>query len=191
MKTPKKAFKEKVEHEFGVEDPYYKEEEEVAEDGTVTTKRVKREVPAGISANDASVLKKTKLHAYRLELWFSMCGLNVGWSAVIGIIPLVGSALCAWLAFNTVSMADKIDGGLTNWQKSRMYYNATVTSAVGFIPLVGDIIQAVYKGSTRNAMLLEEILIERGQKNLSAAGDSSKLTSKGTKVDVPPKNHLK
>lgn len=191
MKTPKKAFKDKVEHEFGVADPYYKEEQEVAEDGTVTIKRVKREVPAGISANDAQVLKKTKLRAYRLELWFSMCGLNVGWSAVIGIIPLVGSALCAWLAFNTVMTADKIDGGLTNWQRSRMYYNATVTSAVGFIPFVGDVVQAVYKGNTRNAILLEEILIERGQKNLKTTGDPSKLTSEGTKVETPAKNHLK
>lgn len=170
-----------------MQDPYYHQIQSVDANGKTVFTKVKREIPEGISSNDVKVLEAIKLRAYRLELFFSVLGCNVGWSAVIGIIPVVGSIWVAYLSYKTIEIASAIDGGLTNWQRSKMMYNAAVNSAVGFVPLVGDVVQAVFKGNTRNAALLEEILIERGKKNLKAGGDTSKLSSKGVHVKTPKK----
>lgn len=42
-----------------------------------------------------------------------------------------------------------------------MFLNITIAAGAGAIPLVGDIILAIYKANSRNAALLEEYLIAR------------------------------
>lgn len=47
-----------------------------------------------------------------------------------------------------------------------MLLNNAVSAAVGFVPIVGDIILAAYKANSRNAALLEEFLRIRGEEFL-------------------------
>lgn len=44
-----------------------------------------------------------------------------------------------------------------------MLFNNTVSAIGGIIPVVGDVVIAVYKANSRNAMLLEEYLRIRGE----------------------------
>ena len=49
--------------------------------------------------------------------------------------------------------------------------NNAVSAAVGFVPLVGDVVLAVYKANSRNAALLEEYLRIRGEEFLKSGQD--------------------
>ena len=188
-----KKVKKKVEHGFGVQDPYYVVQEVSQEDGTTKVDKVKREIPEGISKHDEEILEKVKKRAWRLELFFSLLGLNVGWGALIGLIPVVGDLVNLYLAYGTFKLASQIEGGLTSWEDSKMVANAGVNSALGFVPFVGDVAAAVYKGNTRNAILLNDILVKRGQKNLKKPSvDKTDLVPSGKASQTPNgKDHLK
>ncbi|KAI5297275.1 hypothetical protein KEM55_004933 [Ascosphaera atra] len=55
-----------------------------------------------------------------------------------------------------------------------MQLNIIIDFCVGLVPLVGDVIDAVYKCNTRNFLLLEKVLKKRGEENLRrlAAGET-------------------
>jgi hypothetical protein len=45
----------------------------------------------------------------------------------------------------------------------KMWTNVVVDFAIGFVPVIGDIADVWYKCNTRNAILLENELLQRGQ----------------------------
>ena len=56
-----------------------------------------------------------------------------------------------------------------------MILNITMDLFIGFVPILGDIADALYRCNTRNAELLGHVLEKRGQKTLR--GDSASLNS--------------
>lgn len=160
-----KYVSKRIVHEFGVQDPYHEYIEYTLDDGTTKTEKKKRALPVGISAHDEKILVALRKRAYKLELFFSILGVNVGWTAVIGFIPLVGAIWNLYLGLNTIKMAEKVEGGIPNWHRTQMMGNIAIDTGLGFIPFLGDIIQAIYKGNTRNVIILEHLLAERGQKS--------------------------
>lgn len=62
--------------------------------------------------------------------------------------------------------AAQIEGGLPFIVKFQMILNIAFDFAIGLAPFVGDLVDAMFKANTRNAVLLEQHLRERGQKNL-------------------------
>lgn len=61
-----------------------------------------------------------------------------------------------------------------------MLLNNAISAGVGFVPIVGDIILAMYKANSRNAALLEEYLRVRGEEFLRPEGER-KQNSKDVK----------
>ena len=49
--------------------------------------------------------------------------------------------------------------------------NNAVSAAVGFIPIIGDVVLASFKANSRNAALLEEFLRIRGEEYLKSEQD--------------------
>lgn len=47
----------------------------------------KRRINPQIPKADAEVLTKVKRRAYRLDNAISICGMRVGWGAIIGFVP--------------------------------------------------------------------------------------------------------
>lgn len=57
-----------------------------------------------------------------------------------------------------------IDGGLPPHIYSRMILNIVFDFVIGLVPFIGDLADALYKCNTRNAVLLENHLREKGRK---------------------------
>ncbi|KAG9030699.1 hypothetical protein FS837_003194, partial [Tulasnella sp. UAMH 9824] len=142
-------------------DPLY--EEYVDDRGK--TRRRKRELPPGLSDRDAKILKKVKKRAHYLDKGFSICGLRFGWTAVIGLIPVVGDVTDAGLNYFLVLRICR-QADLPAWLTRQMLFNNAVSAGVGFVPVVGDLILAIWKANSRNAALLEEFLRVRGEEAL-------------------------
>lgn len=97
---------------------------------------------------------------------FSLCGLRVGWSAVIGIIPVIGDIINIYMAMQLIRLAQKIDGGLPVAQQSKMMTNILIDFGLGLIPVLGIITGALYRANSRNALILQHYMNRRARKNV-------------------------
>ncbi|KAF9037621.1 hypothetical protein BJ165DRAFT_1313728, partial [Panaeolus papilionaceus] len=156
-KTGKKLFEKHVE-QYAPADPLY----EVYVDERGVQRRRKREAPPGLSKRDIAILKAVRRRAHYLDKGFRICGLRFGWTFFIGLIPIVGDVTDILLNYTLVVKKAKA-ADLPDWLIHRMMLNNAISAGVGFVPLVGDVILAMYKANSRNAALLEEFLRLRGE----------------------------
>ncbi|OQE44338.1 hypothetical protein PENCOP_c002G07721 [Penicillium coprophilum] len=163
----KKVLGETAKNHFGTEDPYFEEVPASRLGRTFGKKTQKRRkaIPPGLSENDSKVLTKVKRRAYQLDYaLFSLCGIRFGWGSVIGLIPFIGDAGDAALAMMVVKSCEGIDGGLPHALRMKMMLNVIMDFFIGLVPFIGDLADAVYKANTRNAVLLETHLRQKGAK---------------------------
>ncbi|CZT41069.1 uncharacterized protein RSE6_00751 [Rhynchosporium secalis] len=171
----KKILGETLENNFGHDDPYFETVPATRLDGRPTTKTTKRKkaLPPGISAHDAKVLTKVKRRAYRLDMsLFNCMGIRFGWSSLIGIIPGIGDVIDAFMAMMVYKSCLKVEGGLPSDVKSKMMFNIVIDFAVGLVPFLGDIADALFRANTKNAVVLENHLREKGLKAMKASGQT-------------------
>jgi hypothetical protein len=169
----KKILGETLENKFGQKDPYFETVPATRIDGKPAKKpkRVRKANPPGLSEHDAMVLTKVKRRAYRLDsCLFSCFGVRFGWGSAIGLVPVAGDAADALLALMVVRTCNQVEGGLPFGLKLKMYFWVLIDLIVGLVPFIGDLFDAILRANTRNAVLLEEHLREKGQKNLRKNG---------------------
>ncbi|KAL3965334.1 hypothetical protein ACCO45_002338 [Purpureocillium lilacinum] len=169
----KKILGESLQNKFGTEDPYFEQVPATRLDGRPTgkVKKRKKALPPGISEHDGKVLTKVKRRAHRLDLALcSFLGVRFGWSSVIALVPAIGDALDAFMALMVFKTCCKVEGGLPNSIKLQMMFNIVFDFLVGLVPFIGDVADAAFKANTRNALLLEGHLREKGKKELRKSG---------------------
>ena len=111
---------------------------------------------AGPSREDS--LARITLLAKLLDNAFVIPGLNrrVGLDSVIGLVPGVGDAISAALASYIIWEARQL--GLPRWKIARMIGNVAVDTALGAIPLAGDVFDIFFKANERNMRIIHEHL---------------------------------
>ncbi|KAH0832880.1 hypothetical protein J3R83DRAFT_11832 [Lanmaoa asiatica] len=171
-----KLFRKHLE-QYAPPDPLY----EYYSDAKGKQHRKKRDVPSGISSRDAKILKSVQRRARCLDKSFSFCGLRFGWTFIIGIIPGAGDVACA--ALNYVLVVRKArEADLPPWLIGRMLFNNAVSAFSGIVPIVGDVVVAMYKANSRNAILLEEFLRVRGGEYLKLQAEKEDEARSGRTV---------
>lgn len=135
-------------------------------------RKLRRALPPGLTESEQAALIKTKRRAYILDAsLFSICGLRFGWSSVIGLIPVIGDFADVMLAMMVVKTAiGTLDPPAPASLKVQMMWNILIDFVVGLVPFLGDVVDAAYKANTKNAVLLERFLRERGKENLARQG---------------------
>jgi len=83
---------------------------------------------------------------------------RVGIDPVVGLLPVGGDALGLVLSLYPVVEAVRL--GASRWTVARMLANIVIDAAVGSIPLVGTVFDAVWKATDRNVDLLDRALNE-------------------------------
>lgn len=104
--------------------------------------------------------------AWHLDMLFSLCGIRLGWSAVIGIIPVIGDIINIYLSLKLIKLAQNIDGGLPVTVQSKMMGNISIDFMLGLVPVLGMVAGAIYKSNSRNSLILEHYLRDRARKNV-------------------------
>ncbi|OAA44875.1 PH domain protein [Metarhizium rileyi] len=161
----KKLMGKKLQDKFGQGDPYYEKVPGTKRNGEPTGKQVKqkRGLPPGVSGHDAEVLMAVRRRVHHLD-WslFTIFGVGFGWSTVIGIIPGIGDAIDGLMSLSVFRKCCKVEGGLPVSVKLHMMVNVVIDFIIGLVPGA----EAIYRGNTRNALLLEDFLRERAEKAL-------------------------
>jgi len=158
-------------NKFGTEDPYYdvfEIEQQSFFGGRPTVKKVKKPkaVPVGISSNDERVLKKVLRRAYHLDMLFNIFGYRVGWTGLVGVVPVVGDIAGILFSLMLLKTANSVDGGLPLDVIAQFLFNIIIDFLIGLIPVVGDVVEIMYKANSRNALILEKHLKSKGEINL-------------------------
>ncbi len=76
-------------------------------------------------------------------------------------------SLLAWLLFRTCC---SVKPGLPTDVRNNMIKNLVVDFVIGFVPLLGDLADAVYKCNTKNFVLLEKELTKRAEQRRRGVG---------------------
>lgn len=174
------------------EDPYF-ETVPATRLGIKTTKKRKRALPPGLTPQEEKVLSTVKRRAYRLDLClFSLCGLRFGWSSVIGLIPAIGDVADLLFALIIFRTACSVEPPLSSSTKAKMQMNILIDFIIGIVPFIGDLADAAYKCNTKNAILLETELRERGKKRLRQSGQPIPTDySEADQFDYESEEHLR
>ncbi len=85
--------------------------------------------------------------------------IRFGWDGIIGLIPGVGDAAAGLLALVPVAIAYK--SGASRWLLARMISNVAIDTAIGAVPIVGDVFDIFFRSNRRNAKLLAEYYATR------------------------------
>ena len=121
---------------------------------------------AGPTREDA--IARITLVEKLMDSAFMVPGLNrrVGLDAVLGLVPGVGDALSAALASYIIWEARQL--GLPRWTIARMIGNVAVDTAIGAIPLAGDVFDVFFKANERNLRIIHDHLgtPKRGPKEI-------------------------
>lgn len=149
---------------LGVEDPYYEYVPIQKKNGT-KYKKITRRVPEGISQHDTSILETFKKKAYRYDYWFKLLGVQFGWASIVSVVPVVGTVIQTYWSLQLLGLARKIQGGLPLDLQLLFLLNIVIDFGLGFIPIIGSLIEIGYKANSRNFLLLEKHLERVGKKN--------------------------
>ncbi|CAO3675717.1 unnamed protein product [Rhizopus stolonifer] len=112
-----------------------------------------------LTAEEQRVLKKIKSRAHYLDRGISCCCFQIGLDGLVGFIPVIGDFIGVLLALQLIYMATPLD--LPAEVIYKMMMNVVFDFVIGLVPLVGDVLDIMYKCNTKNAILLENFLLER------------------------------
>ncbi|HYD23566.1 MAG TPA: DUF4112 domain-containing protein [Croceibacterium sp.] len=93
-----------------------------------------------------------------LERSFVIPGLNrpVGLDAIAGLIPVLGDVVTAAMGAYIVWEANNL--GLPKWKLWRMAGNVAFDTAVGAIPVAGDLFDLLFRSNSRNLRIVKRHL---------------------------------
>jgi len=117
---------------------------------------LKVDLPLG---NDpASIRRRVEAMEHVLERSFVIPGINrpVGLDAIVGLVPVVGDFVTMAMGAYIVWEARNL--GMPKWKLLRMAGNVAFDTAVGAIPLAGDLFDFMFRSNTRNLRLIRKHL---------------------------------
>ena len=80
-------------------------------------------------------------------------GFSVGVDGLLGLIPGVGDGAAALIS--SYIIAEGVRAGAPKMVLARMVGNVAIESAIGVIPLAGDLFDIVFKANVRNVALMD------------------------------------
>ncbi|CAG8538552.1 9534_t:CDS:2 [Gigaspora rosea] len=120
--------------------------------GPPRKKRNKWKIPPGLTDKEARILKKVKKRAELLD---------------IGLCDF----MTTYLSLMLIKLAMQVD--LPRHVIMQMTFNVFVDFMLGLVPVLGDFIDFLYMANIRNAILLEEFLVDRAKNRSVVMEDGS------------------
>ena len=111
-----------------------------------------------VGRDPAAVRRRIEGMEQLLERSFVVPGINapIGLDAIVGLIPVVGDVVAAAMGAYIIWEASNL--GLPKWKLWRMGGNLLFDSAVGAIPVAGDVFDFLFRSNSRNLRILKRHL---------------------------------
>ncbi|RZF64182.1 DUF4112 domain-containing protein [Sphingomonas populi] len=111
-----------------------------------------------VGKDAAAVRKRIEAMEHLLEGLFVIPGINrkIGLDVILDLIPVggdaVGAAMGAWMVWEARNL------GMSKTQIARMMGNVGIDFALGLIPFIGAIPDALFRSNTRNLKIIHKHL---------------------------------
>jgi len=117
-----------------------------------------RPMAVSLGRDPASVRQRIEAMERLLERSFTIPGIRmpVGLDAVAGLVPVLGDLLAAGLGAYVVWEASNL--GLPKWKLWRMAGNVAFDSAIGAVPVAGDLFDLLFRSNSRNLRIVKRHL---------------------------------
>jgi hypothetical protein len=116
--------------------------------------------PGGLPVGRDAAAVRQRIEALErlLERGFTLPGTSqpVGLDAIVGLIPVVGDVVTAAMGAYLIWEASNL--GVPKWKLWRMGGNLLFDSAVGAIPVAGDVFDFLFRSNTRNLRIVKRHL---------------------------------
>jgi hypothetical protein len=93
-------------------------------------------------------------------------GISVGLDFLIGLIPVVGDTAMLLASFRIIHLGRKL--GMPKELQTSMVRNTIFDFGLGFIPLLGDLVDLFYKANQKNVRIMERWWIEQNKHQVDA-----------------------
>ena len=115
-----------------------------------------QDLPIGRDA--ASIRRRIEAMEQILERSFVIPGINrpVGLDAIAGLVPVLGDIVTAGMGAYIVWEARNL--GLPKWKLWRMAGNVAFDTAIGAVPVAGDLFDFMFRSNTRNLKVIRKHL---------------------------------
>lgn len=91
---------------------------------------------------------------------------RVGLDFLIGLIPGIGDLVMLFASLRIVRLGHNI--GLPNALKYKMLRNAILDYGLGFVPILGDIVDMFFKANLRNVRIMETWWVSQNKEQIDA-----------------------
>ena len=122
--------------------------------------RPQRPQPMGfpVGNDPAAVRRRIEAVEQLLERSFVVPGINrpVGLDAIAGLVPVLGDVITAAMGAYLVWEASNL--GMPRWKIWRMAGNVAFDTALGAIPVAGDLFDFLFRSNTRNLRIVRRHL---------------------------------
>lgn len=128
----------------------------MAQTERIRPQRMGAQLPLGKDA--ASVRQRVEALEKVLERAIHVPGINrkVGLDAIAGLVPVAGDVLTAIMGAYLVWEARNL--GLPRWKMWRMAGNVLFDTALGAVPLAGDVADFFFRSNSRNLRIIRKHL---------------------------------
>jgi hypothetical protein len=110
------------------------------------------QLPTGKDA--ASVRARVTAMEKLLERSLVIPGVNlpIGLDMLVGLVPILGEIITTAMGAYIIWEAHNL--GMSRWQQARMVANVLFDTAIGAIPLVGDVADLAFRSNTKNLRII-------------------------------------
>jgi hypothetical protein len=113
---------------------------------------IEMQLPTGTDA--ASVRARVTAMEKLLERSLVIPGINmpIGLDVLIGLVPVLGEIITTAMGAYIIWEARNL--GMSRWQQARMGANVLFDTAIGAIPVVGDVADLAFRSNTKNLRII-------------------------------------
>ena len=117
-----------------------------------------RQMGLPVGRDPLAVRQRIEALEHLLERSFVIPGINrpIGLDAIAGLVPFVGDVIGAALGAYVIWEASIL--GLPKWKLWRMAGNVAFDTAVGAVPVAGDVFDFLFRSNTRNLRIVKRHL---------------------------------
>ena len=111
-----------------------------------------------MSRDPHAVRQRVEALEQLLERSFHIPGTKVpiGLDSIVGLVPVLGDVVTAAMGAYMVWEARNL--GMSKWQLMRMAANVGVDTALGAIPLAGDLFDFIWRSNSKNLRIIKKHL---------------------------------
>ncbi|MFW8590842.1 DUF4112 domain-containing protein [Glaciecola sp. 2405UD65-10] len=135
-------------------------------DGQIVNKPDPIEVDEDFAAPKALLKAQSLANTLDTAVKIPFIGLRVGLDSLVGLIPGIGDTIMLLASIRIIYLGHKL--GVPSDLRTIMIRNSLIDYGLGFVPLLGDIVDIFFKANLRNVRIMEKWWVSQNKDKIDA-----------------------